>query len=163
MIGDGVSQDSALVVLDRSPESQGAEAIGSLRTLPGILPCHRWVYHGRLLFNEIATLKVLRRFYPVAAFLCGFVWDALTIGQRVRVVDLWRLGAFLFGAGLLILWLASRESRKALAPAAGKGLRGCLAGFRWQAPYLLLQFFFGGIFSALFILYFKSSGHLVRG
>ena len=110
--------------------------------------------------SEIATLKVLRRFYPVAAFLCGFVWDALTIGQRVRVVDLWRLGAFLLGAGLLILWLASRESRKSLAPAAGKGLRGCLAGFRWQAPYLLLQFFFGGVFSALFILYFKSSGHL---
>ena len=114
----------------------------------------------RSLFSEIAILKLLRRFYPLAAFLCGFVWDALTIGQRVRVVDLWRLGAFLFGAGLLLLWLASRESRKALAPATGKGWRANLAELRWQAPNLLLQFFFGGIFSALFILYFKSSGHL---
>lgn len=114
----------------------------------------------RSLFNGIAILIVLRRFYPVAAFLCGFVWDALTIGQRVRIVDLWRLGGFLLGAGLLILWLASRDSRKVVAPPAGKGLRGCLPGLRWQAPNLLLQFFFGGIFSALFILYFKSSGHL---
>lgn len=115
----------------------------------------------RSLFNEkIATVKVLQRFYPVVAFLCGFVWDALTIGQRVRVVDLWRFGAFLLGAGLLLLWLASRETRRARAPAAGKGWRACLRVVRWQAPNLLLQFFFGGIFSALFILYFKSSGHL---
>ena len=105
-------------------------------------------------------MKVLRRFYPVVAFLCGFVWDALTIGQRVRVADFWRLGGFLLGAGLLILWLAYRESRMLAEPAAEKSLRGRFRGFAWQAPYLLLQFFFGGIFSALFILYFKSSGHL---
>lgn len=106
------------------------------------------------------TLNVLRRFYPVAAFLGGFVWDALTIGQRVRVVDLWRLGAFLLGAALLALWLAYRADRRLAAPIPAQGRRGCLAGLIWQAPYLLLQFFFGGIFSALFILYFKSSGHL---
>jgi hypothetical protein len=29
-----------------------------------------------------------------------------------------------------------------------------------RAPYLLLQFLFGGLFSALFILYFQSSSHL---
>jgi len=110
--------------------------------------------------DESPALKILRRLYPVAAFLCGFAWDALTIGQRVRVVDLWRLGAFLLGAGLLVLWLAFRESRKRAEPAAEAGLRGRFAGIAWQAPYLLLQFFFGGIFSALFILYFKSSGHL---
>jgi len=43
-------------------------------------------------------LPSLRRFYPVAAFLGGFAWDALTLGQRIRVIDFWRLGAFLFGA-----------------------------------------------------------------
>jgi hypothetical protein len=96
----------------------------------------------------------------VAAFLGGFVWDLLTIGQRVRAVDLWRLGAFLLGAGLLALWLAFRNSRELAEPAGDTGLRGRFAGMAWQAPYLLLQFFFGGIFSALFILYFKSSGHL---
>lgn len=93
--------------------------------------------------NESPALKLLRRLYPLAAFLCGFVWDALTIGQRVRVVDLWRLGAFLLGAGLLVLWLAFRESRKLTEPAAETGWDGRLAGMAWQAPYLLLQFFFG--------------------
>lgn len=106
------------------------------------------------------SLKVLRRFYPVTAFLGGFVWDALTLGQRVRAADLGRLGGFLLGAALLVLWLAYRESRKLDAPFEGKGARGVFLGFRWQVPYLLLQFFFGGIYSALFILYFKSSGHL---
>lgn len=110
--------------------------------------------------TENPGMKVLRRLYPLAAFLCGFVWDALTIGQRVRVSDLWRLGAFLVAAGLLVLWLAFRESRELAEPAAEQGLRGRVAAIAWQAPYLLLQFFFGGIFSALFILYFKSSGHL---
>jgi hypothetical protein len=105
-------------------------------------------------------LNILRRFYPLAAFLGGFAWDALTIGQRVRVIDLWRLSAFLLGAGLLVFWLAARERRQAVPPPAGRGWRARLGDLRWQAPYLLLQFFFGGIFSALFILYFKSSGHL---
>lgn len=105
-------------------------------------------------------MKFLRRFYPVAAFLGGFVWDALTIGRRVRAVDLWQLGAFLLGSALLVIWLAYRESRKRVAPTTEKSLRGHFAGLAWQAPYLLLQFLFGGIFSALFILYFKSSGHL---
>ncbi len=110
--------------------------------------------------NSIQVWNFLRQFYPVAAFLGGFVWDALTIGQRIRVVDFWRLGAFLFGAALLTLWLARREERGVAAPEAGKSLRGRFRSLIWQAPYLLLQFFFGGIFSALFILYFKSSGHL---
>ena len=102
----------------------------------------------------------LRRFYPLVAFLCGFIWDALTLGQNVRVVDFWRLGAFLLGAAVLAIWLAGRYARKLLAPEVSTGLRGNLELLAWQAPYLLLQFFFGGIFSALFILYFKSAGHL---
>lgn len=110
--------------------------------------------------NESLALKILRRFYPVSAFLGGFVWDALTIGQRVRPSDFWRLGGFLLGAALLIFWLARRESAMLVAPEAERSLRGRFRGFAWRAPYLLLQFFFGGIFSALFILYFKSAGHL---
>lgn len=101
-----------------------------------------------------------RRFYPVAAFLGGFVWDALTIGQRVKTMDFWRLGGFLLAAGLLAWWLARRDTQKAVAPEAGEGLRGRVPGLVWMAPYLLMQFCYGGIFSALFILYFKSSGHL---
>jgi hypothetical protein len=105
-------------------------------------------------------VKLLRRFYPVAAFLGGFAWDALTIGRRVSTFNLWQLGAYLFCAGVLVFWLSFREARKSTAPASEKSFRSCFADLVWQAPYLLLQFFFGGIFSALFILYFKSSGHL---
>lgn len=72
----------------------------------------------------------------------------------------WRLGVFLCGAAVLALWLAWREARQRVPPPAGNGLRGNIHGLVWQAPYLLLQFFFGGIFSALFILYFKSSAYL---
>ena len=109
------------------------------------------------------SLNFMRRFLPVAAFLGGFAWDALTIGQRVRAVDLWTLGAFLAGACMLALWLAHRASKKRPAPSVNvdqNDAKGRLVGLAWQAPYLLLQFFFGSIFSALFILYFKSSGHL---
>ena len=102
----------------------------------------------------------LWRLHPLAAFLGGFIWDALTIGKRVSVSDFWTLGGFLFGAAFLVLWLAWRETRKAVEPPPPEDLRGHVAKLIWQAPYLLTQFFFGGIFSALFILYFKSSGHL---
>jgi len=105
-------------------------------------------------------MKILRRLYTLAAFLGGFVWDALTIGQRVRDIDLWRLGGFLLGACVLVLWLARRDAIDRVPSAAESDLRGSIADLVWQAPNLLLQFFFGGIFSALFIFYFKSSGHL---
>ncbi|MFT3849024.1 MAG: DUF2914 domain-containing protein [Propionivibrio sp.] len=110
----------------------------------------------------MSPLAFLRRFFPMAAFLGGFAWDAFTIGQRVRALDLWTLGGFLAGACLLTLWLAFRASRGRSAPSAEntRGGKARMIEFAWQAPYLLLQFFFGGIFSALFILYFKSSGHL---
>lgn len=111
----------------------------------------------------MSSLKFLRRFFPAVAFLGGFAWDALTIGRRVRAVDLWMLGAFLAGACVLSFWLAWRASKKLSAPVYGderKGLRERIGWLTWQTPFLLLQFLFGGIFSALFILYFKSSGHL---
>jgi hypothetical protein len=123
------------------------------------------VYHERfgLMQSDMLSLNYLRRFFPAAAFLGGFAWDTLTIGQRVRAVDLWTLGAFLIGACVLSLWLAHRASKKRSAPSVNadqNDAKGRLVGLAWQAPYLLLQFFFGSIFSALFILYFKSSGHL---
>lgn len=106
------------------------------------------------------NLRLLRRFYPLAAFFGGFVWDALTLGQRIRVIDFWRLGAFLFGAALLILLLARREMQGQILHVEPIDRWRRWRSFARQAPYLLLQFFFGGIFSALFILYFKSAGHI---
>ncbi len=102
----------------------------------------------------------VQRLYPLAAFIGGFLWDALTLGLRVRVLDFWRLGIFLLGAALLIYWLAYRHQHGFLPPAVQqKDARSRWQLARWHAPYLLLQFFFGGIFSALFILYVKSAGH----
>jgi len=105
-------------------------------------------------------VKLLRRLYPVVAFFGGFIVDALTLGKRVRVFDFWLLGAYLAGAAVFIVWLAWRDAREKEPPLPAANLKGHVARFRWQAPYLLVQFFFGSIFSALFILYFKSSGHL---
>jgi hypothetical protein len=104
--------------------------------------------------------SLVQRFYPLAAFLGGFIMDALTIGRRVDSTVFWRLGAFLLAAALLALWLAKRHEMQTVAPAPGHDLRGKWRRVIWLAPYLLLQFFYGGIFSALFILYFKSAGHL---
>ncbi len=104
-------------------------------------------------------MKIFRRLYPVVAFFGGFIVDALTLGKRVRVLDFWQLGAYLAGAAVFILWLAWRDAREKEPPLPAADLKGHVARFRWQAPYLLVQFFFGSIFSALFILYFKSSGH----
>jgi hypothetical protein len=101
---------------------------------------------------------LLKRLYPVAAFFGGFIWDALTIGRHVRVLDFWRLGGFLFGAALLIYWLAYRRHHHFQQPPLEETMHGRLRQVRWLAPYLLLQFFFGGIFSALFLLYVKSAG-----
>ena len=51
---------------------------------PAILTYGFIICDSTSLQSEMSTLKFLRRLFPVAAFLGGFVWDALTIGQRVR-------------------------------------------------------------------------------
>lgn len=105
------------------------------------------------------VIPLLKRLFPFVAFLGGFVWDALTIGRRVATMDLWILGGYLLAAALLALFLARRPRRLSPTRPAAADLRSRVRELLWLAPYLALQFLFGGIFSALFILYFKSSGH----
>lgn len=84
-----------------------------------------------------------RRYGPVVFFLAGFLWDALTLGRTIKPVDLFILLGYLIGAAAILV-------------AIGRGVK-----FRGsQYMNAVLQFFFGGIFSALFIFYFLSSGGL---
>ena len=107
----------------------------------------------------------LRAYLPVLFFFGGFLWDALTIGRTVTPLDLWLLSGYLAGAALILWWLGHRRHvQSALASENGTQAIPPPASFlsSWleRAPYLLLQFLFGGLFSALFILYFQSSSHL---
>ncbi|MEW6677786.1 MAG: DUF2914 domain-containing protein [Pseudomonadota bacterium] len=106
-------------------------------------------------------IQALRRALPAVAFFAGFLWDAVTLGRSVGTLDLWLLTAYLVGAGTLLWWLGRRQS---LAPPATSGEEmsppPAPPWWRESGPYVLLQFLFGGLFSALFIFYFKSSSHL---
>jgi DUF2914 family protein len=85
----------------------------------------------------------LRRYVPAAFFIGGFIWDAFTIGRSITPFDLFTLLAYLSGSAAILV-------------ALGRGVT-----FR-GSDYLnaVLQFFFGNIFSALFIFYFLSSSSL---
>ncbi|HYH05674.1 MAG TPA: DUF2914 domain-containing protein [Thermoanaerobaculia bacterium] len=87
--------------------------------------------------------SLLRRYLPVLSFLGGFAWDAVTLGRSIKPLDLLLLLGYLAGASAILV-------------AIGRGLtfRGS------QYLNLVLQFFFGGIFSALLIFYFLSSSGL---
>lgn len=107
----------------------------------------------RLAWNR-ATLK---RAFPAIAFFGGFLWDALTLGRSVGALDLWILTGYLAGAAGLLWSLGKR---------AASDTAGCgddRPAWRKAAPYLVLQFLYGGLFSALFIFYFKSSSHFLAG
>lgn len=89
------------------------------------------------------TYERVRPWVPAVFFISGFTWDALTLGQKIKSVDLFILLGYLAGAVAILV-------------ALGRGVQ-----FR-GSQYLnaVLQFFFGGIFSALFIFYFLSSSDL---
>lgn len=85
----------------------------------------------------------LRKYFPVLAFLGGFLWDSLTLGRVVTSTDLFMLGGYVALAYVCLLLLIIRVDERYLRP------------LTW-----VVQFCFGGLFSALVIFYFKSSGNL---
>jgi Protein of unknown function (DUF2914) len=101
--------------------------------------------------NKTSVLKHLwqraSKVLPALAFFGGFLWDALTLGQAVGTFDLIVLFTYLAGAALFI-WLLARR-----IPLGSEGVQV-------QRLSFALQFCFGGLFSALFIFYFKSSSQL---
>jgi hypothetical protein len=107
-----------------------------------------------------ARLNQIQRTFPALAFFGGFLWDAITLGRSVGTLDLWILTGYLGIAAALLWWLGQRQAAPADVSAAPPPERP-----KWfeSGPYLLLQFCFGGLFSALFIFYFKSSSHFLAG
>ena len=47
----------------------------------------------------------VRRYAPVAAFIGGFVWDALTLGRTIKPSDLFILLGYLLGAVVILVAL----------------------------------------------------------
>lgn len=90
-----------------------------------------------------SSFRRLRDYAPALAFLGGFVWDAVTLGRTIKPLDLFLLLGYLIGAAAILV-------------ALGRGIT--FRGSRYMNN--VLQFFFGGIFSALFIFYFLSSSGL---
>lgn len=95
-------------------------------------------------------------FLPAIFFFGGFVWDALTIGRNVTALDLTIFSAYLVCAAGILYLIGRPES---VAPSSGKFTAIFKKLYTPRLPYFLLQFLFGSLFSALFILYFKSSSH----
>ncbi|MBP7149868.1 MAG: DUF2914 domain-containing protein [Acidobacteria bacterium] len=101
---------------------------------------------GRIGAASLATLAralaPAQAYLPAAAFFGGFLWDAATIGRRITPLDLWFLCGYYVLAGTLLVLV-------------GRGAR-----FRFSGHLNLgLQFFFGGLLSALSIFYFTSAAH----
>ena len=85
----------------------------------------------------------VRRYVPAVFFVGGFVWDALTLGRSIKATDLFILLAYLAGAAAILVALGRQVT-----------FRGS------QYLNAVLQFLFGGVFSALLIFYFLSSSGL---
>ena len=108
----------------------------------------------------------LRKYAPALFFIGGFAWDAVTLGHSIKPIDLFLLAGYLGGAAVILVILGRRSSGPSEflgvpRPTSSVEPRHAEEPRNWYG-YLspLLQFFFGGIFSALFIFYFLSSGGL---
>jgi hypothetical protein len=121
----------------------------------------------------------IERFFPAIAFLAGFGWDSITLGSKVYNSDLLILLAYYVAALILVVLLSAKldhpegwtpERIAALAKEQGVTDGAIVVRHRlldrewspkWKARFTwAVQFFFGGLFSALVVCYFKSSGSL---
>lgn len=106
------------------------------------------------------SLARLKQAMPAVAFFAGFIWDAITLGRSVSPLDLTILSAYLASSAGLLWWLGRRQAIAA-DQAAPERPEATESWWRDSGPFFLLQFLFGGLFSALFIFYFKSSGYFL--
>ncbi|PKO45698.1 MAG: DUF2914 domain-containing protein [Betaproteobacteria bacterium HGW-Betaproteobacteria-22] len=95
-------------------------------------------------------------YLPAVFFFSGFIWDALTIGRNVNGLDLLIFAVYLLLAALILFFIARPIP---LENNTNKLVVLFRKHYAPRFPYFVLQFLFGSLFSALFILYFKSSSH----
>ncbi len=114
---------------------------------------------------QAAWRKWLHHAVPTCAFFGGFIWDALTLGRSVQWLDLTLLLGYLLLAGGILWWLGHSRHKKSLNPITDNPQDTPVQNSKLRhldgLPFLLLQFLFGGLFSALFIFYFKSASHIL--
>ena len=112
-------------------------------------------------FFKLDLTLSLKNLLPVIAFFGGFFWDALTIGRQINPSDLWLLAAYLLACGLILYWMGHRTNAHLLMTEIERLEAYIRPEWQKKAPIFILQFLFGSLFSALFILYFKSSNHFL--
>jgi hypothetical protein len=94
--------------------------------------------------------------FSVVFFFGGFVWDALTIGRNVTSSDIWIFAGYLLLAFMLVYLISHPRFVLLDQDSLAKPLKMTLEK---GVPFLALQFLYGSLLSALFILYFKSTGY----
>lgn len=112
--------------------------------------------------NSSPFVEAVKHHFSTVAFFAGFIWDAITIGVKVGSSDLLILSVYLLGTIPIIWWLAKKSNPNSDNAEFFESPEDNEDQEHWKSrlPFMLLQFLYGSLFSALFILYFKSSSHL---
>lgn len=127
--------------------------------------------------KEKPSVQRIMKFFPAIAFLGGFGWDSITLGRMVYGSDLLFLLAYYLGALILVVLLSAHlehpegwtperiQALKAEQNSETIVVRHHLLDREWSKTWKdrftwAVQFCFGGLFSALVVCYFKSSGSL---
>lgn len=114
-------------------------------------------------------IQKIRAFIPAIAFLGGFTWDSITLGQLVKSSDLLFLFVYYLVALIFLLLLSSSsvllENNGEVKRPRLKKLHllalGRDYGETWKFRFsYVVQFCFGSLYSALVVCYFKSSGSI---
>lgn len=90
----------------------------------------------------VAQWERVRSYVPFVAFGAGFLFDSITLGRTVSELDLYLV------SGYALIALCGALLRELTLPSWGT-----------RGATFLMQFCLGGAFSALVVLYFKSTGH----
>jgi len=115
--------------------------------------------------------KKTERFYPALAFLGGFSWDSITIGNMVYGTDLVFLSIYyLFALGAIYFISTKKRIELNDSGALSENHQKCsfyehFLDREWPSAWMdrltwIIQFCFGNLYSALVISYFRSSGSL---